>query len=313
MNHTESSAAVSVIVPTHNRPELLPDATDSLLRQTRSDWEAIIVDDGSTPAARVPNDPRIRLIRHESSTGGAACKNTGIRHAGAPVLAFLDDDDRYAPDYLERALSVLDRNPDVDVLFMGVAWFGSRAANSQKNYDAAMVKVLTEARGTMVENGVISFGEGLLDALLKSVPMGFQRPVVRRAALERVGPYRPSCLLWDSDWAISAALNARVAHVADPLYLQRAEGQGYFSQGDRRIDQMESRIETFERLLADTRCGRYPRYLAPKFRRAAAVACFDLAWHYCQQRDRPKALMALWRSESRQFNLANFKLLLRLL
>lgn len=312
MNHTTSSPAVSVILPTHNRPDLLLKAIDSLVQQTRPDWEALIVDDASTPPAMVPDDPRIRIVRHDSGKGGAACKNTGITHAGAPVLAFLDDDDLYAPNYLERALGVLDRNPDLEVIFMGVAWFGSMGANSQRNYDTAMVKALTEARGTTVENGVISFGEGLLDALLKSVPMGFQRPVVRRFALERIGPYRPNCLLWDCDWAICAALDARTAHVTDGLYLQRAEGQGYSSRGDRRIEQMESGIEIKERFLLDTHLGRHPHHLARKFQRAASKAWLDLAWHYYQQQDRRKAFKALWRSESRQFSLANLRLLLRL-
>lgn len=312
MNPAANTPAVSIVLPTHNRPALLLEAIDSLLRQTRTDWEALIVDDASSPPAVVPDDPRIRVVRHDRGKGGAACKNTGIALARAPVVAFLDDDDLYAPNYLERALGVLDRNPDLGVIFMGVFWFGSAGANGQKNYDEAMARALTEAKGTPIENGVISFDAKLLDALLKSVPMGFQRPVVRRPALDRIGSYRPSCLLWDCDWAISAALNARTAHITDGLYLQRAEGQGYSSRGDRRIEQMESGIEIKERFLQETRHGRHPRHLAPKFRRAASKAWFDLAWHYYQQQHRRKAFVALWQSERRQFSLGNLRLLARL-
>lgn len=313
MSPTANPPAVSVVLPTHNRPELLLEAIDSLLKQTRSDWEAIVVDDASTPPAVVPDDPRIRIVRHDSSEGGAACKNIGVAHARAPVLAFLDDDDLYAPSYLERALGVLDRNPDLDVIFMGVSWFGSSGTNGQRNYDEAMAKTLAEAQGIAIETGVISFGEGLLDALLKSVPMGFQRPVVRRSALERIGLYRPDCLLWDCDWAISAALNARTAHVMDGLYLQRAEGQGTSSRGDRRIDHMKSGIEIKQRLVHDTRHGRHPHHLLPKFRAALGKAWFDLAWHHYQQRDRRKAFDALRCSALTDFNIGTLKLLWRLI
>ena len=308
-----NTPAVSVILPTHNRPELLLEAIDSLLLQTRTDWEVLIVDDASTPPAVVSDDPRIRIVRHDSGKGGAACKNTGIALTRAPVVAFLDDDDLYAPTYLERALGVLDRNSELDVVFMGVSWFGSAGVNGQKNYDEAMARALTEANGALIESGCISFDERLLDALLKTVPMGFQRPVVRRSALERIGLYRPDCLLWDCDWAISAALNVRTAHVTEGLYLQRAEGQGTSSRGYRRIDHMKSGIEIKQRLVHGTRQGLYPYHLLPMFRAALSKAWFDLAWHYYQQQHRRKAFVALWQSERRQFSLGNLRLLARLI
>lgn len=309
---SSTSAAVSVILPTHNRPQLLREAIDSLLRQTFTNWEALIIDDASTPPAEHTDDPRIRLVRHEAGKGGAACKNTGIRLALAPVIAFLDDDDLYAPTYLERAMDLLDRHPELDLVFMGVSWFGSAGENGQRNYDEAMARALDQARGEQIEDGVIVFGEMLFDALLRSVPMGFQRPVVRRDALENIGGYRPDCLLWDCDWALSAALRARLALISDGLYLQRAEGQGYSSRGDRRLEQMASNIEIKQRLLRDTLNGHLPRHLAPKLRRAAARGWFDLAWHHYQRNERRKALYALLRSESIQFSLNNLKLLARI-
>lgn len=313
MNFAVCPPAVTVVLPTHNRPDFLLQAISSLLKQTRRDWEAIIVDDASSPPAEVPDDPRIRMIRHESGKGGAACKNTGVEFARAPLVAFLDDDDLYAPTYLERALGVFDSNPQLDVVFMGVSWFGRAGAKGQKSYDAAMAGILSEAAGTEIEGGGISFGGKLLDALLKSVPMGFQRPVVRKSALARIGPYRPNCLLWDCDWAIGAALHARTAHIAEGLYMQRAEGQGYFSRGERRIEHMKSCIEIKERLLRDALQGHYPHHPLYKFQRAASRSWFDLAWHYYQQRQRRKSFSALCRSEFRQFSFDNLRLLARLL
>ena len=88
---------------------------------------------------------------------------------------------------------------------MGISWFGTAAAWGQKNYDVAMSKCLAEASGKAIANDLIVFDDKLVNALLNSVPMAFQRPVVWAVALARIGEYRPDCLLWDCDWAISAA------------------------------------------------------------------------------------------------------------
>lgn len=304
--------SISIILPTHNRPELLAEALASIREQTVADWEVIIVDDASTPPVPLEqHDSRIRVVRHPVSRGGAAAKNTGIHEASADILAFLDDDDLYAPGYIENALGLLNRHPELDVVFMGVTWFGSAGANGQRNYDLAMKKTLQEAHGDPVEDGVITFGAALLDALLKSVPMAFQRPVVRKSALQRIGVYRPECLLWDCDWAISAALNAHTALITEGLYRQRVEGQGYSSRGDRKLEHLHSGIEIKERFLSDSSAGRFPQF-TEKFRNAAAQAWFDLAWHHYQHGNRGQSLAALYRSQRKEFRVSKLKLLARL-
>ncbi len=301
---------VSVILPTHNRPGLLSEALDSLIRQTVTDMEVVIVDDASTPPASL-DDPRSRIIRHDISLGGAAAKNTGIHNASGKVLAFLDDDHLYAPRYLERALEVLDHHPGVDVVFMGVSWFGTAATWGQKNYDAAMAKCLAEAGGETITNDLIVFDDKLVNALLNSVPMAFQRPVVRADAIARIGEYRPECLLWDCDWAIRAALNGHTALITEGLYLQRADGQGFSSKPNRILEHMDSGIEIKDRLLRQAKEGRSAKF-APLFRLAAAEAWFNLAWHHYKHGNRLRAMSALIRSILRQIMPCQLKLLARL-
>jgi glycosyltransferase involved in cell wall biosynthesis len=304
---------ISIILPTHNRPVLLAAALASLQAQTIGDWDAIVVDDASTPPVSLAlDDNRIRVVRHSVSKGGAAAKNTGIHEASANILAFLDDDDLYAPSYLERSLGVLSRHPELDVVFMGVSWFGSAGANGQRNYDVAMAKIMGEAEGVVIEEGVYSFGTQLVEALLKSVPMAFQRPVVRREAINRIGLYRPECLLWDCDWAISAALTVKTALIQDGLYMQRVEGQGYSSRGDRKLEHLQSGIEIKERFLRENMAGRNSQYVN-LFRAAIAQAWFDLAWHHYQQGNRHNALGALFESEKIRMSIGRLKLLARLL
>jgi glycosyltransferase involved in cell wall biosynthesis len=101
---------VSVIIPTYNRAQLLAFAVLSVLNQTYQDFELIVVDDGSSDntvdVVTGFRDNRIRLIRHSTSKGGAAARNTGIRSSIGDYLAFLDDDDEWLPDKLRLQMNI---------------------------------------------------------------------------------------------------------------------------------------------------------------------------------------------------------------
>lgn len=100
--------AISVILPTFNRPNLLHRAVGSVLAQTFPDFELIVVDDHSPePASSVLSglkDPRVTVIRHYRNLGGPAARNTGIIKSRAALIAFLDDDDEFLPRHLELLL-----------------------------------------------------------------------------------------------------------------------------------------------------------------------------------------------------------------
>jgi glycosyltransferase involved in cell wall biosynthesis len=100
-----------VIIPVFNRADVLGEAIKSVLAQSCQDFEIIVVDDGShdSPIAVVEMfaDPRIRFQRQENRGGGAA-RNAGIDLARGRYVAFLDSDDRYLPDHLERMRALLD-------------------------------------------------------------------------------------------------------------------------------------------------------------------------------------------------------------
>ena len=113
---------VSVIVPTHDRADLLPRAIDSVLAQTYGDYEIVIVDDCSADdtqdvIARF-SDPRIRSFRHDRNMGQSAAINTGIAHARGEYIGFLDDDDEWMPGKLEGQVALLDASPpDVAMVY----------------------------------------------------------------------------------------------------------------------------------------------------------------------------------------------------
>ncbi|GAA3224111.1 glycosyltransferase family 2 protein [Dactylosporangium siamense] len=99
--------AVTCVVPTHDRPELLPRALRSVLAQTRPPDSVIVVDDtGSAGPVVAEFDGRVRYVRSWSSTAGAS-RNLGAARAGTPLLAFLDDDDTWHPTFLDRCVAEL--------------------------------------------------------------------------------------------------------------------------------------------------------------------------------------------------------------
>ena len=111
---------ISVIIPAYNVAGFLREAVDSALAQTFRDIEVMVVDDGSADGSadtlRDLDDPRLRVIR-EGHAGSAAARNAGLRAASGELVAFLDADDRWAPQNLERQSAFLERHPEVDMTF----------------------------------------------------------------------------------------------------------------------------------------------------------------------------------------------------
>jgi glycosyltransferase involved in cell wall biosynthesis len=123
--------AVSVVMPAYNVSRYLGDAIESVMRQTFTDWELLIVDDGSTDntleIARhyAGRDPRI-AVTHQANGGISAARNTALAHAQGLLIAILDSDDTWLPGFLETQVRILDQHPEIDIV-TGNAWLrGSR-------------------------------------------------------------------------------------------------------------------------------------------------------------------------------------------
>jgi glycosyltransferase involved in cell wall biosynthesis len=103
---------VSVVIPAYNAAWCLPEALDSLLAQEYGDWEAIVADDGSTDGCgelAEGRDPRIRVVRSDVNRGLAATRNLALEHATGELVALLDADDAWLPNYLTEQVALFDR------------------------------------------------------------------------------------------------------------------------------------------------------------------------------------------------------------
>ena len=108
------NTSVSIIMPTYNCGRFIRESIDSVLAQTYTDWELIIVDDCSTDnTAEVVaafHDPRIRYLLNDRNLGAALTRNRALREAKGRYIAFLDSDDLWAPEKLERQIAFMQQH-----------------------------------------------------------------------------------------------------------------------------------------------------------------------------------------------------------
>jgi glycosyltransferase involved in cell wall biosynthesis len=193
-----------VIIPTKNRPHDLTRALRSVLKQQGVLVEVIAVDDGGDPGVLDTvselHDRRVRMLRNERSQGVAAARNRGIQFATTEWVAFVDDDDIWAPMKLREQLRAVSAVP-------GAGWCSTACVHIDPRYDVVgweRVPEPTSAASTLLCKQV--------------VPGGGSGVLVRRELALSVGGFDESLLnLADWDFYIRLALNSPLAVVGAPL------------------------------------------------------------------------------------------------
>jgi peptidoglycan/xylan/chitin deacetylase (PgdA/CDA1 family) len=136
---------ISVIVPAYNGAATIERTVESVLAQSLADWEAIVIDDGSTDttaaivAAVMIRDDRVRLVRQENA-GLAAARNRGIIEAAGSHLLFLDADDTIAPDHLQSLLDALE-DADADIAYSGYQRIASDGTMLPPTFEPEIARV----------------------------------------------------------------------------------------------------------------------------------------------------------------------------
>lgn len=180
------SPIVSVIIPTCDRAHLLERAVNSVLSQNFDDYEVIVVDDHSRDdtleVIERLQDKRVRCIPRSQRGGGGAARNTGIKAAAGEYLAFLDDDDAWHDGKLQSQVDVLQRRPEVGLVYTG-------AVHIHQHNGQIFKMVTPRHRGDIFQ------------ALLEHNVIGTTSSImVRKEALLAVGGFDetfPSCQDWD--------------------------------------------------------------------------------------------------------------------
>ena len=225
---------VSVIITTYNRANLLARAVNSVLAQTYTDYEIIIVDDCSSDNTQSVvqqfTDPRVRQIRHYSNRGAAAARNTGIANAVGEYIAFLDDDDECTPNRLADQISVLDSNPDVGVVY---GWV------EEINDTTGAVRIPRNVRNT--HKGRAAF-DAALTGVNESTTMLY--PCIRAHLVRRVNGYDERLATIGED----AVFMASITQICDAEYVPAIIARIHVNHAYDRLSQTAS-SSAFDRFL----------------------------------------------------------------
>lgn len=248
---------VSIILPTYRRPELLTRAISSVLAQTYPHWEILVVDDNDDASAgrvateafmrRHAAEPRIRYLKHDHNKGLPTARNTGIRASSGPLVAFLDDDDEWAPEKLARQVEVLSGAEDVVLVYTGLE--------------------IVDTHGRLIRH-MAPDPRGLSPVkLLEENWIGTPSSVMcRRSALVAAGSFdarMPSL----EDWDLYLRLPGRFAFVDEPLTIY------YLHDGGRMMDDSQTLVRASEIIYQKNRreLNRQRRAHAAFLRRYARV------------------------------------------
>lgn len=194
----------SVVIPLYNKQRYIKSTLQSVLAQTYTDYEVIVVDDGSTDAslqeAEQMQSDKIRVL-HQENQGVAVARNTGIENAAGEYIAFLDADDKWNPSYLEEIDKIVQKYPQSDIF---VSAYEVDLGNGKKNLSEQMP----------AQDGCLPSYWATLSSKYDFV--WTSATTIRKSALVQAGLFRPGEKIGqDLDmWARVARNNPKVAYTS---------------------------------------------------------------------------------------------------
>jgi glycosyltransferase involved in cell wall biosynthesis len=222
---------ISVVITCYNYGQYLDGCLRSVLDQTCRDWEAVVVDDGSTDdtpqvMARFADVPNLRYVRRENG-GQAVAKNTGIRESRGEFVAFLDADDLWEPTKLAKQIELF-ADPRVGVVYSRAKWIDEDGAALDNEFGG---KYLQPRAGRVT------------DWLFQDNFVWFSSSMVRRSCLEACGSFDES-LAMGIDWDLWLRISTRYefAYVNEPLLGYRVGHSGQMSRNTETRQRCSDRI-----------------------------------------------------------------------
>ncbi len=202
------SSLVSVIIPSYNSAAYLAEAIDSAFKQTFKNIEIIVIDDGSSDNTADIIKPYLNRIQYykKQNAGPASARNVGLSHAKGDYVAFLDADDVWVPEKLEKQLKLIESNPAIGIVTCG---------EHQMDVNG---KVFDSTRYIQYKDK----NEFLNQMLIKNMVGGGSCCVVRRKCFDRIGLFDEN-LRGTEDWDMWMRLaeEYEVASIAEPLFYAR--------------------------------------------------------------------------------------------
>ncbi len=183
-----TSPTVSVVIPTMNREGLLPRAIDSVIAQTFTDWEIVLVDDGSTDGTpRVARSYLDRLGERltyipQDNCGCSAARNRGINASRGRFISFLDSDDEFLPHKLQRQIELFDARPETGFVYSDFSFIDLNGERHESTFRAKFPLALA-VPAERVSPGLYACRENLFDTLVRGYFIATIVGMVRREVL----------------------------------------------------------------------------------------------------------------------------------
>ena len=220
---------VSVIIPVYNGERYLAETIESVIAQTEVNWEIIAVNDGSTDisqtilegyAKKIPD--RIRVIAVENR-GVSRARNTAVAAARGTYVAFLDQDDLWAPRKLERQVEMFSRDKNLGISFTNVMFIDEKGSVHREN----VLKFGLKHRGNVFEYLIFENFIGISSVMLK------------KELYVKTGGFDPRFFIAeDYDFLLKVTHESSVDYIDEPLLLYREHGDsGTHTKIDRLIDE----------------------------------------------------------------------------
>ena len=173
---------VSVITPTYKRSEMLPRAVRSVLAQTYKNIEIVVVDDNNPDSEwrnateqrmkEFDNDPRVIYVKHDKNMNGSAARNTGIKFSTGDIITYLDDDDWYYPEKVEKQVQYLLTHPEHHAVYCGWRRYGDELPNIG---EGNLYRAVLSGQNIIITNSIMMWKEDTLKCggIFKKTPRGF--------------------------------------------------------------------------------------------------------------------------------------------
>ncbi len=263
---------VSAIILTYNRAHMVTEAIDSVLTQSFKDFELIIVDncssDNTESVVKSYNDKRIRYFKHQNNGLIGVNRNYGIKKSRGEYIAFLDDDDLWLPEKLEKQVELLDSNKELGLVYSDTYLIDSNG-NLRRHAYFYRIK---------------PFGGNAFNKLLRGNFIPMLTVVIRREMLDKVGEFNSGykiCL--DYDLWLRIAESYPIDFIEQPLAKYMVHSESGFQKNT--ILRYQEVIQIIEYWL--DRNPELKRELGPLFRLRKGLACCRLAsYHAYKYRDR---------------------------
>jgi glycosyltransferase involved in cell wall biosynthesis len=294
---------VSVVMPAYNAGRYIREAVASVLGQTEGDLELVVVDDGSTDdtaaiaATLGAADPRVRLVQQPNSGKPAIARNRGIRESRGEIVCFLDADDVWRPEKLAACLAVLDRRPDVQLVFHDVEYMTQDGAYQGRSCLGSLDfgdQVLARSQ-KLEDQGYLCDPRALFFYICTRVTTIYMSAAtIRRSRLFQEPVFFAEDVVAgeDADLWFRIVKTGGVAYVGRALSGYRIHGQSVTHRPDR---------DPTEPLIVHVRnYGRFKGFLTKDqrraYRRRIATALFDAGYHLRRGARRASAAACYLRS-----------------